>query len=373
MACNSTNPKTAVDFGDCSQKKCSTSDGSVIFNCDSPCEEGSSFDYDTGICDGGENSNCYDGKPGTVTWTFTTTSYTWAPCTAVGCTVRCNSNSQWYQCETAQTKSYSFYVPNVDCLEVRSSSFNPNYCDIPDPPCNHGKFISLYNGSSNTPLASYQGVGTCGVCQQVTGMTLEFEEDCGDNSIYNPDTCECDPSFRKYRYVYDYYCSSGSGGFSFNGQRCCEGYNLSSTPVEIGPNYRDWGQSVTITGMRVFGNTKAGYTAQGGAYVACRSLEDLTYADAGFEGSYVEAGPFGSFGGLVPADQKKYQEAQQTGGCTSRAVVEAETATGEKLFMTISNGICGAVPCVVPECVQNLRAIPINPDTGDDEDEIIIG
>jgi hypothetical protein len=374
MPCNVTNPKTAVDFEDCSQKKCSTSDGSAIFDCDSPCEEGSTFDYSTGICDNGENSNCYDGKPGTVTWTFTTTSYTWAPCTAVGCTIRCNSLSQWYQCETSVTRTYSIYVPSADCFEVRGISFDPNYCDLPEPPCNYGKFISLYNGSSNLPLASYQGKGTCGVCQQITGMTIEFEEDCGDNSIYNPDTCECEPSFRKYRYVYDNYCQQGTGGgFGFNGQQCCQGYTLNSTPREIGPNYRDWGTAVTITGVSTFGNTKLGWSDAQGNFNACRANEELTYADAGYEGSYVESGPFGSFGSLVAADQKVYQQAGASGGCTTYTVVEAETVTGDKRFMTIANGICGSVECAIPDCNQNIRAIPINPDTGDDEDEIIIG
>ena len=167
------------------------------------CPEGYTFNSDYCRCEGELTSDCYDGKSGTVTWTFTTTSYTWAPCTAVGCTVRCNSNSQWYQCETAQTKSYSFYVPNVDCLEVRSSSFNPNYCDIPEPPCNHGKFLSIYNGSANLPLASYQAVGTCGVCQEVSGMTITFEEDCPDeDEVYDPDTCECiDPCPTGWSYV----------------------------------------------------------------------------------------------------------------------------------------------------------------------------
>lgn len=373
MACNITNPKTAVDFEDCSQKKCSTSDGSAIFDCDSPCEEGSTFDYSTGICDNGENSNCYDGKPGTVTWTFTTTSYTWAPCDAADCTVDCDSNNQWIQCESAQEKSYSFYVPNTQCLEVRSSPFDPNHCDLPEPPCNYGQSVSLYNGDASTPLASSSAVGTCDPCQQVTGMTLEFEEDCGANSIYNPDTCECEPSFRQYRYVYDSYCQFGGGDFGFNGIKCCEGYTLNSTPSEIGPNYRDWGTAVTITGVSIFGNTKLGWTDVEGNFIACRANEELTYADAGYEGFFVEPGPFGSFESLVAADQKVYQPAGDSGGCTTRTIVEAETATGAKLFMAIASGICGSVSCAIPDCFQNIRAIPINPDTGQDEDEIVIG
>ena len=49
-------PLTPLDYADCSQKKCSTSNGSVIFACDNPCEDEAAFDYATGICDDGTGS-----------------------------------------------------------------------------------------------------------------------------------------------------------------------------------------------------------------------------------------------------------------------------------------------------------------------------
>jgi hypothetical protein len=93
-------------------------------------------------------------------------------------------------------------------------------------------------------------------------------------------------------------------------------------------------------------------------------MGELTYADAGYEGYYVEPGPFGSFGSYVLADQKVYQEATDAGGCTSRTVVESTSVAGTKLFLVIASGICGDVECVVPDCAQNIRAVPIDPDTG---------
>lgn len=44
-------PLTPLDYTDCNQQKCSNSNGSVIFDCASPCTDGGEFDYVTGLCD----------------------------------------------------------------------------------------------------------------------------------------------------------------------------------------------------------------------------------------------------------------------------------------------------------------------------------
>lgn len=196
------------------------------------------------------------------------------------------------------------------------------------------------------------------------GQAYNPSDPCPNGGNFNAATCECTQAtpYRGYNFYWDDYCYF-SGGFGFIGNECCQGYNLASGRAE-GPVFRDFGALVSLTGFSVLGNTKAGWVDEQSQYTACRPMGELTYADAGYGGSYVEAGPFGSFGSYVPADQKVYQEATDSGGCTSRGVIEARNAGGSEFFLVITSGICGSVECVIPDCTQNVRAVPRDPSTG---------
>ena len=207
MACNTIDTSTAPntgDMSDCNQKpRCKWGEyegQSLPSNPDDNCPEGYTFNSDYCKCEGQVTSDCYDGKSGIVTWTLTSQSYSWEVCTAVGCTTRCGSQS-YQQCGETRQVSYSAYVSNVQCLEVRLGDPG-EHCDLVNP-CNAGKFVFLYNGDANVPLSYVAAEVTCGACQVISGMTLTFEEDCPDeDEVYDPDTCECvDPCPAGWSYV----------------------------------------------------------------------------------------------------------------------------------------------------------------------------
>ena len=65
-------PLTPLDFSNCNQRKCLTAGGTVIFDCNNPCQNGAAFDYATGTCD--DPNNCPISV--TVKWKATVETFT---------------------------------------------------------------------------------------------------------------------------------------------------------------------------------------------------------------------------------------------------------------------------------------------------------